>query len=180
MTKKNDTITFHPGKFITPSGTARWVHLAEPRKDERFGGVNYECTIEFNPQDDDFKAMKKSIDAAIKDLCKGIGKPVPQQVSWFKETQGGRIAISMKRAVRDGKDKPIPVLDTDKQPCEEPWGGDDIRIAFNLGLWKTAMGYGVKPYPIAVQVLKRNKGVKNVADVFDDIATSESSTDIPF
>lgn len=180
MTKKNDTITFHPGKFITPSGTARWVHLAEPRKDERFGGVNYECTIEFNPQSPEYKAMLKSLEAAIKELCKGIGKPVPQKMSWLRETPNGRVSIGFKRAVRDGKDKPIPVLDTDKQPCEEPWGGDDIRIAFNLGLWKTAMGYGVKPYPIAVQVLQRNKGATNVADVFDDIENSESSADIPF
>jgi hypothetical protein len=75
------------------------------------------------------------------------------------------------------------VLDTAKQVCKEPWGGDKIRVAFSLGLWKTAMGFGVKAYPNGVQVVERGTGVTaNAADAFPDDLDVEtgSTTDIPF
>lgn len=178
--KKTSPITFSPIKFVTPIATAKWCHLAQPRNDERFNTVNYECTAVLDPNDKEVKAFIAKVNKCAAELCKGIGKPVPD-MRWIRDNDDGTISMSFKRAVRDGRDKPIPVLDTAKQPCKEPWGGDSIRVAFSIGLWKTAMGYGIKPYPIAVQVTERGNGLnKNVADAFPDLEVAESSTDIPF
>lgn len=178
--KKQTPITFSPARFVTPIGTAKWCHLEKPRSDERFGGVNYECTIVLNPKDAEVKTLLASIKKAGTELCKGIGKSYPD-TRWIREHDDGTISLSFKRPIRDGKDKPIPVLDTAKQACKEPWGGDKIRVAFSLGLWKTAMGYGLKPYPNGVQVIERTGGVVNVADAFPDMEPSVVDADgIPF
>jgi hypothetical protein len=180
--KKTSPITFSPAKFVTPVGTAKWCHLEKPRSDERFGTTNYEATIILDGQAAETKALVKSLQKAATDLAKGIGKTITE-IPWIKTTERGEVQITFKRAVRDGNLKPIPVLDTAKQVCKEPWGGDKIRVAFSLGLWKTAMGFGVKAYPNGVQVVERGTGVTaNAADAFpDDLpVVDSSSTDIPF
>ena len=177
--KKTSPIIFAPTRFVTPISTAKWCHLAKPRTDDRYGTVKYECTAVLGPGTETSKFIA-SIEKAAAELCKQIGKPVPD-MTWLKRDPDGSIAITFKRPIRDGIDKPIPVLDTGKQPCDEPWGGDKIRVAFSLGLWKTAMGYGLKPYPTAVQVVERRRGA-DVGDVFpDDLQVPENSVaDIPF
>ena len=181
--KKASPITFSPARFVTPIGTAKWCHLDKPRNDERFGTTNYEATIILDGKAAETKTLVKAIQKAATELAKGIGKTI-NDIPWIKTTDNGDVQITFKRAVRDGKDKPIPVLDTAKQACKEPWGGDKIRVAFSLGLWKTAMGFGVKAYPNGVQVVERGGGVANVADAFpDDLDTDAetvSSADIPF
>jgi hypothetical protein len=181
MKPKNTTITFHPSRFLTPHGTAKWCHLDKPRNDTQFGTTSYEVTIVLDGQSADTKNFVKSVQKAATDLAKGIGKQIPD-LRWMKTLDNGDIQISFKKPVREGKDKPIPVIDTAKQACSEPWGGDKIRVSFSLGLWKTAMGYGVKPYAGGVQVLERNRGAGNAADAFPDDLPAEitSSTDIPF
>lgn len=181
--KPKNTITFSPDRFVTPIGDAKWCHLDKPRDDTQFGTVNYECTIILDGTAADTKRLVQSITKSGTTLCKGIGKPLAD-LRWLKTLDNGDIQITFKKPVRDGKDKPIPVLDSAKQACKEPWGGDQIRVAFSLGLWKTAMGYGVKPYATAVQVVERRGGVSDVSSAFpDDLeipAVAESSTDIPF
>jgi hypothetical protein len=176
--KKHNPIVFAPSRFVTPVGTAKWCHLAKPRNDDRFGTVNYECTIVLEKNAETAKFLK-SLEQAAAELCKQIGKPVPD-MTWIRKTDDGSTSLSFKRPVRDGIEKPIPILDQQKLAAAEPWGGDKIRVAFGLGMWKTAMGYGIKPYPNGVQVIERRRGA-DVANVFpDDLPTVESVTDIPF
>lgn len=167
-----------PGIFFSPTikspaGSALFAKLEEP--DVFKGGEpTWKITVVFDPNDAEYKSLIDTIGKFSADFAKDCGKTVDPASVLRTDKNTGMPCITFKSKAKqgdDGKYVPLQVVDAAKQPTNEPWNGDKVRVAFKFGGWTSPFGAGIKPYLSAVQVIERrpkSSGGFNAVNVFDD------------
>jgi len=170
-TNGKPSIYFSP-TVKSPQGSALFAKLEEPDV-FKGGDPTWKITVVFDPADNEYKNLVKTIDDFAAAYSKECGKPVAGNSIWRNDKNTGLPCLTFKSKAKqgdDGKFIKLAVVDADKQPTTEPWNGDKVRVAFKLGGWTSPFGAGIKPYLSAVQVIERRpKGSSgfNAVDVFD-------------
>lgn len=178
MSKKKFMETVKLGRGVTPKGIASWAFLETPQEDDN-NREKYRITVIWNDSDlSDFKKQLKewvtttashfkSKPAAVNVSLKTLDEEVVEKMN-IDEVQAGMRSMEFN-VIAKGEAKPI-VVDSTKQPCDQPWAGDICRVQFNAVGYKTGSNVGVKLYLQGVQVVERNNmgGNRYAADLFDE------------
>jgi hypothetical protein len=188
MAKTNNgkpSIYFSKTRFKSAAGIAKFPALVEPDS-YKGGDPTFKVTVMFDQNDPEFVAMKAEITAFAAEFSKECGRTIDPSSVIRADKLTGDPCISFKsKARRDdaGNYIVVPVVNSDKQPCDTANTNDRIRVAFSLGGWESAFGAGIKPYLVAVQVVERNAYKAgsgfNATDVFDE-GPGIKADDIPF
>lgn len=180
-TNGKPSIFFSP-TLKSPAGSALFAKLEEPDV-FKGGDPTWKITLVFDPADAEYAAFIDTLDKFSAAFAKDCGKTVDPKSVMRTDKNTGFPCITFKSKAKQGDDgrfTPLQVVDAAKQPTNEPWNGDKVRVAFRFGGWTSPFGAGIKPYLSAVQVIERRpRGASgfNAVNVFDD---APAETETPF
>ena len=157
----------------TPKVRVRWANVNKPNN---FG--KFSITVLMNPKEAEVKKFAKECLDEENRLREANGMQKVKKCSLFKTAENrkdgddfeGLIEFSsnVNATTKDGqkKDPPTLVGPTRKKINKPVWGGDLIRLSFNMSYYNVSGKSGITTYPQAIQLLESNAR-SSVESAFD-------------
>ena len=192
------TTTFLNDKktMVTPVGTALWAAIDKP--DEKFG-AKFKTSLIVDTASKEFKAFITQIKAIVKG-AKLDPALVDSLIKDGEDKEGNPqsyLSFSTKAFINEetGQYRTPTVYNSKNEVIKaRVWGGDQIRVGFKLGHWKSPLGQGIKMYLDSVQLLKKGEGggggsafdsddsydpVSSPVDTVGGVSSSVSASSLP-
>ncbi|MCI0564826.1 MAG: hypothetical protein MN733_40685 [Nitrososphaera sp.] len=185
---KNRSVNF--GDIVTPVGVAAYAYLSNVHDYE--GKASQKITIFLKPEDakELMAKMSKAYQSHTgnKTVIAGtmpVKKPTKYDMEKVPGISQDMISVTAKTAAQyspTGSVIPVPCVDSKRQPCDDAWTGDLVRVQAAMVGWEYGGRKGISLYLQGVQVVEKKFASKSgfstdQLDVIEKAMTEEAPFD---
>lgn len=168
----------------TPPARVKFAHITTPQTRFQPEGV-YRADLVLDPNDERHAAFLSLLETQadkVREILgprKGADMRVPWEDEFTKDDEPTGMVIvkaSTKAVTKDGDPRPLPVVDSKKQPVKATVGGGSVIICnVKPHAYETGSNRGIKLYLNAVQVRELATYSEDVFQEYDDGFTADGT-----